>query len=173
MFAFSVLQGVSELTPPIRRWIYLATVFAPTALPILSYGMILTGAFAMIYVFVRAYKNFVFTDDPTTELLEMGRRSLRRGSHLISNGQHRILHRDSYILLKANGGTTMVAPTAAEAAAEQENLVGTESSNSSSNSSSTNNNNHLLHNHNLLHSHHHLYIQPKDQSLLSEEDSPA
>ncbi|XP_053667228.1 lysosome membrane protein 2 [Anopheles marshallii] len=165
-FVFPIMwleEGVSELTPPIRRWIYLATVFAPTALPILSYGMILTGAFAMIYVFVRAYKNFVFTDDPTTELLDMGRRSLRRGSHLISNGQHRILHRDSYILLKANGETTIAAPT------EQETGTATES-----NSSSSNNNNHLLHNHNLLHSHHHhLYIQPKDQSLLSEEDSPA
>uniref|UniRef100_A0A182J2E2 Scavenger receptor class B n=1 Tax=Anopheles atroparvus TaxID=41427 RepID=A0A182J2E2_ANOAO len=164
-FVFPIMwleEGVSDLTPPIRRWIYLATVFAPTALPILSYGMILTGAFAMIYIFVRAYKNFVFTDDPTTELLEMGRRSLRRGSHLIHNGQQRILHRDSYILLKANG----TVATASDAD------VDTSVSNASPAGHATNNN-HLLHNHNLLQSHHHLYIQPKDQSLLTEEDSPA
>uniref|UniRef100_A0A182NIC7 Scavenger receptor class B n=1 Tax=Anopheles dirus TaxID=7168 RepID=A0A182NIC7_9DIPT len=169
-FVFPIMwleEGVSELTPPIRRWIYLATVFAPTALPILSYGMILTGAFAMIYVFVRAYQNFIFTDDPTGELLEMGRRSLRRGSHLVSNGQHRILHRDSYILLKANG--TVTSASGAE-------LDGGDAPTEATGGSShhANNNNHLLHNHNLLHSHHHhLYIQPRDQSLLAEEDSAA
>lgn len=133
---YSLLQGVSELTPPIRRWIYLATVFAPTALPIVSYGAILTGTFALIYVFVRAYKNFVFTSDPATEFLEMGRRSIRRGSSMIINGQHRILlQRDSYILLNNN------------------NVNG-------------------LHNNNLHNQeqHHH---RNKDQSLLSEDDSPA
>jgi len=63
--------------------------------------MIVGGAFAMIYVFVCAYKNFVFATDPTIEILEMGRRSLRRGSSLLVNGQHRIMaHRDSYHLLK-------------------------------------------------------------------------
>lgn len=95
-------QGISELTPPIRRWIYLGTVFAPTAIPLMSYGMIVGGAFLIIFVFVHAYKNFVFASDPTVELLEMGRRSLRRGSSLLVNGQHRILaHRDSYHLLKS------------------------------------------------------------------------
>ncbi|EDS42901.1 epithelial membrane protein [Culex quinquefasciatus] len=138
-FVFPIMwleEGVSELTPPIRRWIYLATVFAPTALPIVSYGAILTGTFALIYVFVRAYKNFVFTSDPATEFLEMGRRSIRRGSSMIINGQHRILlQRDSYILLNNN------------------NVNG-------------------LHNNNLHNQeqHHH---RNKDQSLLSEDDSPA
>lgn len=98
-------QGISELTPPIRRWIYLGTVFAPTAIPIMSYGMIVGGAFIIIFVFIQAYKNFVFATDPTIEILEMGRRSLRRGSTLVINGQHRlshlIHHRDSdYHLLK-------------------------------------------------------------------------
>jgi scavenger receptor class B, member 1 len=94
-------QGISELTPPIRRWIYLGTVFAPTAIPIFAYGMIVGGAFVIIFVFIRAYKNFVFATDPTVELLEIGRRQLRRGSSLLVNGQHRILaHRDSYHLLK-------------------------------------------------------------------------
>jgi scavenger receptor class B, member 1 len=79
----------------------LGTVFAPTAIPLAAYGMIVGGAFTIIFVFVRAYKNFVFATDPTVELLEMGRRSLRRGSSLLINGQHRILaHRDSYHLLK-------------------------------------------------------------------------
>lgn len=136
-FVFPIMwleEGVSELTPPIRRWIYLATVFAPTALPIVSYGAILTGTFALIYVFVRAYKNFVFTSDPATEFLEMGRRSIRRGSSMIINGQHRILlQRDSYILLNNN------------------NVNG-------------------LHNNNL---HQDTLHNNKDQSLLSEEDSPA
>jgi hypothetical protein len=64
--------------------------------------MIVGGAFIIILVFIHAYKNFVFATDPTVELLEMGRRSLRRGSSLLVNGQHRILaHRDSYHLLKS------------------------------------------------------------------------
>lgn len=104
-FVFPIMwleEGISELTPPIRRWIYLGTVFAPRAIPLLSYGMIVGGAFTIIFVFVRAYKNFVFATDPTVELLEMGRRQLRRGSSLLINGQHRILaHRDSYHLLKS------------------------------------------------------------------------
>lgn len=91
-------EGVSELTPPIRRWIYLGTVFAPTALPFLAYSMIISGILMVILTWVRAYQNFVFTTDPTLELLEMGRRSLRRGSNIIINSQHR--HRDNYHLLK-------------------------------------------------------------------------
>lgn len=99
---FHPIQGISELTPPIRRWIYLGTVFAPRAIPLIAYGMIVGGAFTIIFVFIQAYKNFVFATDPTVELLEMGRRSLRRGSSLLINGQHRILaHRDSYHLLKS------------------------------------------------------------------------
>lgn len=131
------------------------------ALPIVSYGMILTGTFALIYVFVRAYKNFVFTSDPTTEFLEMGRRSLRRGSSMIINGQHRILmQRDSYILLKAS---------------EDANLYHHTSNNNTINT----NNNSSHHNHNLFHLPHMPHMphiphhQPKDQSLLSDEDSPA
>jgi scavenger receptor class B, member 1 len=94
-------QGISELTPAIRRWIYLGTVFAPTAIPICAYTMILSGTFILIFIFVRAYQNFVFTSDPTQEILEMGRRSLRRGSSILISSQHKILHpRDSYHLLK-------------------------------------------------------------------------
>jgi scavenger receptor class B protein 1 len=90
------------LTPSIRRWIYLGTVFAPTAIPLMAYAMIIAGAFIVIFIFIRAYQNFVFTTDPTVELLEMGRRSLRRGSLIIAQGQQKILHhRDSYHLLKS------------------------------------------------------------------------
>lgn len=105
-FLFEWSQGIAELTPSIRRWIYLATVFGPAALPILSYSMILAGSFMLMFIFVRAYKNFVFHSDPTVELLEMGRRSLRRGSSFLVQHQHRIMmhhhQRDSYMLLKTN-----------------------------------------------------------------------
>lgn len=109
-FMFPVIwveEGVAELTPSIRRWIYLATVFGPAALPILSYSMILAGSFMLMFIFVRAYKNFVFHSDPTVELLEMGRRSLRRGSSFLVQHQHRMMlhhvhQRDSYMLLKTN-----------------------------------------------------------------------
>lgn len=93
-------EGISDLTPPIRRWIYLATVFAPTVIPIGSYLMIFGGAFAIVYVFLRAYQNYVFAHDPTLEILEMGRRSLRRSSTFIAHHQHRFMHRESYTLLR-------------------------------------------------------------------------
>ncbi|CAG9800444.1 unnamed protein product [Chironomus riparius] len=104
-FLFPIMwleEGISELTPPIRRWIYLGTVFAPTAIPLFSYGMVVGGAFIIIFVFIQAYKNFVFSSDPTIEILEMGRRSLRRGSSLLITGPHKILvhQRDHYHLLK-------------------------------------------------------------------------
>ncbi|GBP09157.1 hypothetical protein EVAR_101498_1 [Eumeta japonica] len=46
--------------------------------------------------------NYVFTRDPTLEILEMGRRSLRRGSSFIAHHQHKLMHRESYTLLKTN-----------------------------------------------------------------------
>lgn len=106
-FMFPVMwleEGISELTPSIRRWIYLATVFAPFMIPVAAYFMIISGSFAIIFIFVRAYQNFVFARDPTLEILEMGRRSIRRGSSFISTHQHKIMQthhqRDHYSLLK-------------------------------------------------------------------------
>lgn len=95
-------EGVSELPPSIRRWIYLGTVFGPNAVPIVAYGCVMSGIFLLIFVFIRAYKNFLFDTDPKTlEILELGRKSLRRGSSFLINHQHRlIVQRDSYILLK-------------------------------------------------------------------------
>lgn len=78
-------------------------MIAPLAVPIGSYMMIVGGASAVIFSFVRAYQNFVFTRDPTLEILEMGRRSLRRGSSFISHQQQKLIllhHRDSYSLLR-------------------------------------------------------------------------
>lgn len=111
-FTIATLQGISELPPNIRRWIYLGTVFGPTAVPITSYGMIVASAFLFIFVFVRSYKNFVFQTDPTIEILEMGRRSLRRGSSFLVQQQHRLLvQRDSYVLLKADNNNDGDSPT--------------------------------------------------------------
>ncbi|XP_055842453.1 lysosome membrane protein 2 isoform X2 [Episyrphus balteatus] len=106
-FMFPVMwleEGISELTPSIRRWIYLATVFAPFMIPLAAYFMIISGSLAIVFIFVRAYQNFVFARDPTLEILEMGRRSIRRGSSFISTHQHKIMQahhqRDHYSLLK-------------------------------------------------------------------------
>lgn len=61
--------------------------------------MIVFGVLVLICVFVKAYKSFVFNRD-TIELIELGKRSIRRGSNLIVSGQHRLMvTRDSYSLL--------------------------------------------------------------------------
>jgi hypothetical protein len=89
-------QGISELTPSIRHWVYLATTVAEVAVPIFSYGFIILGTLILVGVFIKAYKNVVFTK----EALEKGKETLRRGSSFILNGQHRLLIiRDSYTLL--------------------------------------------------------------------------
>ncbi|GLH06644.1 Protein peste [Gryllus bimaculatus] len=91
-----VQEGVADLTPPIKRLIYLATNVADVAGPLFSYGCIVFGSSILIFIFVKAYKNVVFT----RENLERGRETLRRGSSFIINGQHRLLIvRDSYSLL--------------------------------------------------------------------------
>ncbi|XP_023174123.1 lysosome membrane protein 2 [Drosophila hydei] len=113
-FMFPVMwleEGISELTPAIKGWLYLATVIAPHAVPIGSYLMIVGGASAVIFSFVRAYQNFVFARDPSLEILEMGRRSLRRGSSFIAHQQHKLLlhQRDSYALLRTHMPHAMTA----------------------------------------------------------------
>lgn len=83
---------------------------ADVAGPLLNYSLIITGCFCLIYVFVVTYRGVVVETiavDPL-EIVEMGRRSLRRGSKFIENSQHKIassLNRgDSYTLLSSNGG---------------------------------------------------------------------
>ncbi|XP_055387930.1 scavenger receptor class B member 1 isoform X2 [Condylostylus longicornis] len=103
-FIFPIMwleEGISELTPSIWRWIYLGTVFAPNCVPIVSYITILVGIFMIIFMFVYTFKNYVFVQDPTLELIEIGRRSLRRGSSFIIHQQHKfMLHKECYTLLK-------------------------------------------------------------------------
>ncbi|XP_076163294.1 scavenger receptor class B member debris buster [Ptiloglossa arizonensis] len=89
-------EGIEELTPSIRRWIYLATTFSDIAVPCTSYGLILVGIIIIITVSAKVYNNAVFTH----EAIELGKRTIRRGSTLLVNGQHRLLAtRDSYVLL--------------------------------------------------------------------------
>ncbi|XP_078035478.1 scavenger receptor class B member debris buster [Augochlora pura] len=98
-------EGVEELTPPIRRWIYLATTFCDIAVPCTSYGLILVGIIIIITVSAKVYNNAVFTH----EAIELGKRTIRRGSMLLVNGQHRLLvTRDSYVLLNDNNSETRI-----------------------------------------------------------------
>lgn len=88
------MQGVGDLPDNIHRWVYMATTFADTAVPLFTYGLVLAGALTLVAVFVRTYHQMVFT----RENIERGRQSiLRRGSSMMVNGQHRLLIvRDSY-----------------------------------------------------------------------------
>lgn len=89
-------EGIAELTPSIRRWVYLSTTIAEVSASIFGYGSIVLGILILVGVFIKAYKNVVFTK----ETLEKGKETLRRGSSFIINGQHRLLIiRDSYSLL--------------------------------------------------------------------------
>lgn len=90
-------EGVDELSPSITRWVYLATTFADIAVPLLSYGCILVGIASLMIVSYRAYSNVVLAH----EAIELGKRTIRRGSSFIINGQHRLLMtKDSYVLLQ-------------------------------------------------------------------------
>lgn len=96
-------EGVEELTPPIKRWLYIATTFSDVAVPVFTYGCICIGSSILLYVFVNAYKNLLFAD-PRIELgkerLTRELREIRRGSSVLVNSQPRLLIlRDSYTLL--------------------------------------------------------------------------
>ncbi|XP_066584790.1 scavenger receptor class B member 1 [Prorops nasuta] len=89
-------EGIDELTPPIRRWIYLSTTFADVAVPCITYGMILVGLITIFTILVKTYNSVVFRH----EAIELGKRTIRRGSSFLVNGQHRLLVvRESYSLL--------------------------------------------------------------------------
>ncbi|XP_028131546.1 scavenger receptor class B member 1 [Diabrotica virgifera virgifera] len=93
-------EGIEDLTPSIRRWVYLATTFADVACPLMTYGFIFTGTCIILGVFVNAYKSLVFTK----ETIEIGMKKLqRRGSaYLYSSSNRFINRRDTYTLLKVN-----------------------------------------------------------------------
>ncbi|CAK9833770.1 Scavenger receptor class B member 1 [Anthophora retusa] len=89
-------EGIEELTPSIRRWVYLATTFSDVAAPCTSYGLILVGLVIIFVVFMKGYNNAVFRH----EAIEIGKRTIRRGSTLLVNGQHKLLiTRETYVLL--------------------------------------------------------------------------
>ncbi|XP_014467829.1 PREDICTED: scavenger receptor class B member 1-like [Dinoponera quadriceps] len=89
-------EGVEELTPTIRRLLYLSTTFLDIGVPCFTYGLILAGLTVIITVFVKANNNPVLAH----EAIELGKRTIRRGSSFLINGQHRLMSsRDSYILL--------------------------------------------------------------------------
>ncbi|XP_046743031.1 scavenger receptor class B member 1 isoform X1 [Diprion similis] len=89
-------EGIDELTPPIRRWMYLSTTFMDVAAPCFAYGLILLGFAILTTVIVKTYKSVRFA----REIVELSRRTEKKGSYLIVNGQHRlIIARDSYLCL--------------------------------------------------------------------------
>lgn len=92
-------EGVDELSPSIRRWVYLATTFTDIAVPLITYGLILVGVACLVLASYKAYNNVVLTH----EAIELGKRTIRRGSSFIVNGQHRLLmNKDSYVLLETD-----------------------------------------------------------------------
>ncbi|XP_018563143.1 scavenger receptor class B member 1 [Anoplophora glabripennis] len=89
-------EGVDDLTPSIRRWIYLATTFADVACPLMTYGFIFLGTCVILGVFVNTYKSLVFTK----ETIEIGMKTLRRRSSAYIYGSNRFIsRRDTYTLL--------------------------------------------------------------------------
>lgn len=98
------MQGVDELTPPIRTWILLATTVADIGGPLITYGCIVMGSCILVGVFFNAYKSLVFTK----ETIEIGMRTLRRGSAYISHPNRLVIRRDTYSLLDPNECPTPV-----------------------------------------------------------------
>lgn len=78
---FFFFKGVDELTPPIRRWIYLATTFCDIASPLVTYGCIFLGSCIVVAVIVNGYKSLIFTK----ETIEIGMKNLRRHSSFVKN----------------------------------------------------------------------------------------
>lgn len=93
-----MLQGVEELPRHLQILIYLSTTFADEIVPYITYGMIVFGALILIVVFLRTYRNYLFTRDN----IELGKRTIRRGSSFLVGGQHKLMVvRDSYRLLQS------------------------------------------------------------------------
>ncbi|KAL1502465.1 hypothetical protein ABEB36_007602 [Hypothenemus hampei] len=89
-------EGIDDLTPPIRRWIYLATTFAEVGGPLITYGCIFFGSCLIVGAFVNAYKSVVFTK----KTIEIGMKNLRRRSSLLIASSNRFIsRRETYTLL--------------------------------------------------------------------------
>ncbi|XP_063927291.1 scavenger receptor class B member 1 [Zophobas morio] len=93
-------EGIDDLPPPIRRWIYLATTFADVACPLMTYGFIFLGGCILVGVFINGYKSLVFTK----ETIEISMKSLRRrSSGYIAVARPKLIKRDTYTLLDLDG----------------------------------------------------------------------
>ncbi|CAH0549052.1 unnamed protein product [Brassicogethes aeneus] len=91
-----VEEGIDDVTPAIRRWMYLATTFADVACPLMTYGFIFIGGCILVGVFINTYKSIVFTK----ETIEVGMKHLRkRGSLYIHQPNLVISRHDTYTLL--------------------------------------------------------------------------
>ncbi|XP_032674774.1 scavenger receptor class B member 1 [Odontomachus brunneus] len=89
-------EGMEELPPVIRRLIFLSTSFVDIVVPCFTYGLILVGLTTIVVVFVKVYNSPVLAH----EAIELGKRTIRRSSSFLINGQHRLMAgRDSYVLL--------------------------------------------------------------------------
>lgn len=100
MFLISIVfyQGVEELPSHLQILVYLSTTFADKVVPYLLYGLIGLGALILVGVFLKTYKNYIFTE----ENVELGKRTLRRGSSFFVGGQSKLLMvRDTYTLLQS------------------------------------------------------------------------
>ena len=111
-------EGIEELSPPIKRWVYLATTFSDVAAPVFTYGCIFLGGSILVFIFVKAYKSILFADpriERGKERLTKELRDIRRGSSFLVNGQPKLLIlRDSYTLLNninGDGATTEQEPS--------------------------------------------------------------
>ena len=111
-------EGIEELSPPIKRWVYLATTFSDVAAPVFTYGCIFLGGSILVFMFVKAYKSILFADpriERGKERLTKELRDIRRGSSFLVNGQPKLLIlRDSYTLLNninGDGATTEQEPS--------------------------------------------------------------
>ncbi|KAL3270637.1 hypothetical protein HHI36_021168 [Cryptolaemus montrouzieri] len=89
-------EGIDDLTPSIRRWMYLGTTFAEIACPIMTYSFIFIGSCILIGMFVNGYKSLMFTK----RTIEIGMRQLqRRSTAYIHHPENFISRHEVYTLL--------------------------------------------------------------------------
>ncbi|XP_072948437.1 scavenger receptor class B member 1 [Epargyreus clarus] len=89
-----VEEGMENLSTPIWRWIFLGTTVGPIMAGLISYGLIIIGLATLITVFIKAYKNFVFSQN-SIEIVELSKETIRRGSTLIINGSHKFIPKEN------------------------------------------------------------------------------
>uniref|UniRef100_T1H2B7 Scavenger receptor class B member 1 n=1 Tax=Megaselia scalaris TaxID=36166 RepID=T1H2B7_MEGSC len=91
-FMFPIMwmeEGISELTPEIKRWIYLATVIAPNLIPLLSYIFILVGAIEVSIGIYRAYSGLYPINGNYNEMQQIESQNLQRNFTFHNQGRRR------------------------------------------------------------------------------------